>query len=98
MDIEKSMHLLHIPTGNQIGIRDETLPQKLGFLLLLVFCFTIILLDQLYSNKPIPIGLGGTAILILVTFLIVSYVYWVTFDLTTMCIHYIRRFRAKINK
>lgn len=74
-------------------IGEETLPRKLGWLLVLVVTFAFLSLNQFYGI--IPLGPDGSILWICVSFLIVVYVYWISFDVTLACIRYIRRFRAK---
>lgn len=97
MDTEKSVHMLHIPTWNLINRMEEPLPYKVAWLLLFVIGFTIILSDQLYSNKPIILGPVHILVLIIVAFLIIYYVFCISVELTPMCVQYIRRFRG-LNK
>ena len=52
----------------------ETLPWKLGWLLLLVIVYTIMLFQQLYIDKPVPLK-STIALWIFVPFFIIFYVY-----------------------
>jgi len=74
---------------------EETLPRKIGSLL--VYTASFALFSMLMYNGVMPFNTEAAIVLLIMPFLIAYYLYLVSYDLTFVCMHYIRRYRRHKN-